>query len=187
MHGKIITKSRQKIAKFVADSGTGIPIIPIELVKRHELEWEEVDPDEPGCESASGHDMDIIGQCTFWVKFDNMKNPKLIRALVAQEAGEEILLDLDLLIEWTILPADFPNPQDPEERETKARKVTVKESTTEKLVEIKEKKGSQRSKIRFNEQMEDDYDSGNQLEELKNTLLKEYSDIFKTELTREDK
>ena len=88
--------------------------------------------------------MDIVGQTHFWVKFDNMKNPKYIRALIANEAGEEILLDLDLLIEWSILPPDFPNPQDPAERETKARKVTVKESTKEKLVEVKVKNGSQR-------------------------------------------
>ena len=50
MYGKIKTNSRQKRAKFVADSGTGIPIIPMELVRKYELAWGDVDPDEPGCE-----------------------------------------------------------------------------------------------------------------------------------------
>ena len=49
MYGRIRSKSNKK-ERFVADSGTGIPIIPIEIVEEHNLEWEKVDPDEPGCE-----------------------------------------------------------------------------------------------------------------------------------------
>jgi len=105
MYGRLRSK-RNKRERFCADSGTGIPIIPIEIVEEHELAWQQVDPDKPGCESASGHDMEIVGQTEFWVKFDNLKHPKLIQALVAKNAGSEILIDLNLLVEWTILPRD---------------------------------------------------------------------------------
>ena len=54
MYGRIKSK-RNKRECFCADSGTGVPIVPLEIVEDHELAWEEVDPDEPGCESASGH------------------------------------------------------------------------------------------------------------------------------------
>ena len=91
MYGRIRYISNKK-ERFVADSGTGIPIIPIEIVEDHGLKWEKVDADEPGCESASGHDMEVVGQCAFWVKFDNMKHPKLIKGLVAEQAGQELSL-----------------------------------------------------------------------------------------------
>ena len=100
MYGKIRSKYNKR-EKFVADSGTGIPIIPIEIVEDHGLKWEKVDGDEPGCESASGHDMKVIGQCSFWVKFDTMLHRKLIKGLVAEQAGQEILIDLeDQEVQW---------------------------------------------------------------------------------------
>jgi hypothetical protein len=102
--------------------------------------------------------MKIVGQTEFWVKFDNLKHPKKIHALVAEEAGDEILIDMDLLIELSILPKNFPLPMDEEERETKVKKVTVKD-TKVKLVEIKEKKGSIRSQMKFRTQEEEDFDS----------------------------
>ena len=147
-----------------------------------------VDPDrdEPGCNSASGHDMKIVGQTDFWVKFDNLKHPKKIHALVAEEAGDEILIDLDLLVEWSILPKNFPLPMDEEERETKVKKVTIKDKKV-KLVEINQKKGSNRSQMKFSSQEEEDFDSNKQMQDLRERLLKEYAEVFKTELTKEDR
>ena len=124
MFGKIKSNARHRREKFIADSGTGIPIVPIEIATKHELKVVDPDRDEPGCNSASGHDMKIVGQTDFWVKFDNLKHPKKIHALVAEEAGDEILIDLDLLVEWSILPKNFPLPMDEEERETKVKKRT---------------------------------------------------------------
>ena len=89
---------------------------------------DKVDRDEPGCNSASVHDMKIVGQTEFWVKFDNLKHPKKIHALVAEEAGDEILIDLDLLVEWSILQKNFPMPMDEEEKETKIQKVMIKDT-----------------------------------------------------------
>ena len=121
------------------------------------------------------------------MKIDNMKHPKLIKALVAENAGSEILIDLDLLVEWTILPKDFPLPMDPNEREDKVRKVTVTDAIKSAAVEVKEKVGSKRSQMKFNEMDEQEYDSSNQMEALKKRLMKEYKDIFKTELSTEDR
>jgi hypothetical protein len=88
MYGKIQSSKRNRIQKVIADSGTGIPIIPVEIATGHGSDIQDPDPDEPGCHSASGHDMKIVGQTEFWVKFENMKNPKKIHALVAEQAAD---------------------------------------------------------------------------------------------------
>ena len=61
-----------KAQKETETSGTGIPIIPLEITTEHGLDIEDPDNDEPGCNSASGHDMKIVGQTEFWIKFENM-------------------------------------------------------------------------------------------------------------------
>ena len=91
---------------------------------------------------------------------------------MGEQAGDEILLDLDLLKEWSILPKNFPLSMDKSERETKVQKVTIKD-TRLKLVEITEKKGSVRTKMKFNELQEESNDSSEQMEKLRETLLKE--------------
>ena len=65
MYGRIQNSRKNRRLKFIADSGTGIPILPIEIANEHGLVVGEPDPDEPGCESATGHDMEIIGQTEF--------------------------------------------------------------------------------------------------------------------------
>ena len=53
--------------------------------------------------------MEIIGQMEFFVKMGLLKKTKKVHALVAKNAGDEVLLDLDILIDWTILPPSFHN------------------------------------------------------------------------------
>ena len=65
--------------------------------------------------------MKIVGQTEFWVKMKSMKKLKKVHALVAEEAGDEVLLDLDTLIDWSIIPKSFPLPMDENERETKKK------------------------------------------------------------------
>ena len=48
-----------------------------------------------------------------------MKRVKRVHALVARQADDEILLDLNTLIDWSILPKNFPQPMIEGERETK--------------------------------------------------------------------
>ena len=81
-----------------------------------------------------------------------MKRVKRVHALVARQADDEILLDLNTLMDWTILPKNFPQPMDESERESKkkVKKVSVKD-TKVNLSEVTEKKGSERTRIKFNE------------------------------------
>ena len=77
MYGKIMkSKTTSRRLRFIADSGTGIPILPVEIAKEHNITVYNVDPDEPGCYGASGHDLEIIGQCHINVKIEGMKNVK---------------------------------------------------------------------------------------------------------------
>jgi lambda repressor-like predicted transcriptional regulator len=144
MLGKILTKGCNRRERFIADSGTTIPIVPASIAARNKVDVVEVDPDEPGVLSASGHDLTIIGQATFYVKFDIIQNPKKMRVLVCKEEGDEILIDVQSLVEWSILPPNFPEPQDPKE------KVRLTKSVPKtKLAEVEESKGSERTSIKF--------------------------------------
>jgi hypothetical protein len=108
-----------------------------------------VDKDEPGCENAGGHDMEIICQ---------------------KEAGDEILIDLGSLVEWSIIPAN--------EKE-RAKKVTIKKSKT-KIVEVKEKRGSMRSIMKFHgSEEEDDFESNKKIEGISKRSLKDYTPFQK--------
>ena len=82
MFGRIKSNARHRKEKFIADSGTGILIVPIEIASKHELRVNKVDRDEPGCNSASGLDMKIMGQTEFWVKFQRRYTPLWPRKLV---------------------------------------------------------------------------------------------------------
>jgi hypothetical protein len=50
------------VKNSVADTGTTVPIVPKSIASRNNIKITEVDDDEPGVQSASGHDMTIIGQ-----------------------------------------------------------------------------------------------------------------------------
>ena len=62
MMRKILTKGFNRRETFIADTGTTIPIVPALIAARNKVEVFEVDQDEPGVMSASGHNMSIIGQ-----------------------------------------------------------------------------------------------------------------------------
>ena len=85
MLGKILTKGCNRRERFIAD------------------------PDEPGVLSASGHDLTIIGQATFYVKFDIIQNPKKMRVLVCKEEGDEILIDVQSLVSGPFFTQTFQN------------------------------------------------------------------------------
>ena len=145
MYGKIMkSKISSRRLRFIADSGTGIPIVPVEIANEHDITVYEVDPDKPGCYGASGHDLEIIGQCHINVKIEGMKNVKRMHCLVANQCDDEILIDLNTLMEWSILPKCFPMPMDENEREPiskkRVKKVTVVEKPEVKLTKVKEKK-----------------------------------------------
>ena len=63
-----------------------------------------------------------------------------MQVLVNRPEAEEILVDLDTLIELSIVPADFPLPQDPELRSEKCRRVEENKKNAAEYLKKLEKK-----------------------------------------------
>ena len=63
-----------------------------------------------------------------------------MQMLVTSQQAEEILVDLDNLIDLSIVPADFPLPQDPELRSEKCRRIEENKKNIAEYVEKLEKK-----------------------------------------------
>ena len=59
----------------------------------------------------TGVEVDLMGQANVWAVFDNIKGGHNIQVLITRQEAEEILIDL---IDLSIVPPDFPLPQDPE-------------------------------------------------------------------------
>ena len=99
------------------------------------------------------------------------------------------------LKELSIVPQDFPVPMDRAMRETKVNRVKeaemdeleVDHPKNLKLVDIEERIGSLRSKLNFKKVEEEDFEEGKKCEDLKKRWLRDYADIFKEVLTREDR
>ena len=117
MKERILTQTGNRKKTFISDTGTSTPIKPKAVATRNRMKWLELDTDEPGCKGVTGDELSIIGQCPFFVKFDILKKANKVRALVCSDEGSEILIDLHSLIDWTILPHNFPCPLDPREAE----------------------------------------------------------------------
>ena len=52
-----------------------------------------------------------------FINFCTIKKTKKLRALIVVDEGEEVLVDLETLVEWGILPECFPLPIDINELE----------------------------------------------------------------------
>ena len=160
MMGRIMGKMGNKKEVFIADTGTSVIILPINIAKRNGVAWTAVDSDEPGYVGVTGVELDIIGQANICTVFDNIKGGHNLQVLVARQEAEEILVDLDTLIDLSIVPQDFPLPQNPNMRSQKCRQVkeaphqikefNLDEGVGPKLVSIQERQGSIRTALKFN-------------------------------------
>ena len=101
--------------------------------------------------------MTIVGQTTAFVKLDIIKHPLKLDFLVCSDDRDEGLLSLDTLKELSIIPKDFPLPMDRGMRVSRLHRVKEREKEEsesediekQKLVEIKERIGSLRTKLIF--------------------------------------
>ena len=139
--------STNKYLKFVADTGSPVALIPRSVAIRNKLEICPPDLDEASYAGASGTKLTVIGQCHMFVNFKQHKKIKELRALVIAEEGDEILVGLDTLVSWGIVPACFPLPMSSSDRAGESRQEpcfvrAVKEHRPEKLVDINERVGS---------------------------------------------
>ena len=88
-----------------------------------------------------------------------------------------VLVDLETLVEWEILPSCFPLPIDENDREVGRKVRNVQAHPPKKLVEVKERAGSWRTSIRFNQIAEEEYEKDHEMavyNALRGKLLKMY-------------
>ena len=107
------------------------------IVRRNGIVWTQVDADEPLYVGVTGVEVNIMGQDNVCVVFDNIKGGHSLQVLVARQEAEEILIDLDSLIDLSIIPPDFPLPQNPEMRSDNCRRMQEnKQKITEYVEEL---------------------------------------------------
>ena len=87
MVGKILGYSGNKNIRFIADTGTPVAILPKNLALKNRVNWEPVDLDEPSYEGVSGSGLTVLGQTSFYVNFQTLREAKLGSALVIEEEG----------------------------------------------------------------------------------------------------
>ena len=109
-------------------------------------------------------------------------------------------MSLDTLKELNIVPWNFPTLLDSSMREHKTRRVAreydsgyeeeeeLQEQKEERqLFTLQERAGSLRSKIKMKEMSEEDWEDEKQCWELKQAWLKDFPEVFKEDLGKEDR
>ena len=84
-----------------------------------------------------------------------MRNTNFLRAIVSEDEGNKILVDLKTLIEWNIIPKCFPLPMDPRDR---VRSFKEADDIPKKMVDIKECVGPWRTDIKFAQISEEEFE-----------------------------
>ena len=172
--------------------------MPLSVAFRNKLKNLPTDEDEPSYAGVSGMKLSVVGQCHMYICFKEMKTTKDVRAIVVFDEGGEILIGMETLITWGIIPECFPLPMNINDRVGAARdtvpsfvrKVKETEHTHEKLVDIKERVGSWRIGIKFNQVTKEKFEKYHEIEvfdHLKKKLLKQFADIFKEDLELSDR
>ena len=89
---------------------------------------------------------DVVGR--------NGKQANEFDILICREEGDKVLINLDQLTDWSIVPANLPMPQDLKVRSSKVR--NIKEAVKGvKLTSIKERQTSLKSQFTFHTVDED--------------------------------
>ena len=120
---------------FVPETGSSIPVIPHIVAKEHKLYIKPIQGDEARLTDASGNDMEVVGETTFYVKFTCFSTPRRVTGLVVKNSPDrDILMDWRSLQEWGCIPKSFPYPPE------RTRKISSSDKT-EKDVTVKEAVG----------------------------------------------
>ena len=180
--GRILAKTGNKRVPFVADNGCSVNILPARFAAISGLKWRDVDSDESTFMSATNHELTIVGQTTAFVKLELVIYPVKPDFLVCSDDGDEGLLSLDTLKELSIVSKDFPLPMDRGMRESRMNRVKEREKEEsesesierQKLVEIKERIGSLRTKLSFQDLKEEDLEESRKCEELRKRWLRKH-------------
>ena len=82
MQGKIINAAGRRLARFCADNGCSVNIMPAKMAAAGGLKWRDLDPDEPSYKSLTKEDLEFVGQTSGFIKLENFKNPIRLDFLV---------------------------------------------------------------------------------------------------------
>ena len=110
MKGRILGCATNKYIKFIADTGSPVAIVPHSVVVKNKLEILSTDKDEPSYAGVTGRKLSKVGQTTMNINFKTMKTTKKVRAIVVADDGGEVLIDMETLVQWGIIPECFPLP-----------------------------------------------------------------------------
>merc|ERR1712236_124379 len=125
-----------------------------------------------------------MGTTTF-VRLDKVNKPVKLSFLVCEDDGDEALLSLDTLVDLTIVPPDFPCPMDPSIRDHKIRKLQKVE--VKKWATLTERVDNLRTHLSFpQENLKEDKEE-EECEALRQSWMKDFSQVFKEDLTIEDR
>ena len=116
MRGRILGNYGNKYETFVADTGSPISIVPVNVAKKNGIKWWALDKDEPNYSGITGNQLNILGQGTITVKFTTIKKTASIPVLICREEGDECIIDLDALKEMGVVHKEFPLPIDSEKK-----------------------------------------------------------------------
>ena len=62
MKVRLLGKLTNRNETWVADAGTSVSIIPVNIAKRNGNKWRELDPDEPNYNGVTSTEITILGQ-----------------------------------------------------------------------------------------------------------------------------
>ena len=77
--------------------------IPWVVAERNRVKCSPVDADEPDYEGVTGMQLTVIRQIEFFVQFKVMRYTKMLMTIVCEDEGDDMIVDLDSLIQWTII------------------------------------------------------------------------------------
>merc|ERR1711954_591002 len=69
MMGQMLGRSSNKKEVFIADTGTSVIILPVNIARRNGISWTKTDADEPKYSGVTGVEVDVMGQANVWTVF----------------------------------------------------------------------------------------------------------------------
>ena len=158
------------------------------------LEYSPLEANELNYSSVTNHRLNILGRTTCFIKLEKICKPIRISFLVCGEDGDEAILSLDTLVELSIVPPDFPCPMNAAIRDHKISRINEVEEVEEinkeektKWGTIKQRIDSLRSQLSFPQENKKEDMEEEKCEALKQSWLKDFSQVFKEDLTIEDR
>ena len=174
--------------KGIPDTGCTQDTLPIQVARDHGLKIKETDYDEPGMEAYGGTRVEIVGQVSFYYKPRKFHTKKLVKALVANIPGRDILFSWQTLLRWGVIDSNFPylpgqttDDSDSVEPLTPNEQVDDNVSRLDSFCATDVATTDSVEKCCTTSSVEPDFQS------VRKSLLKEYEDVFKENLSPQDR